>query len=66
MEIRSNVNPLKLEHRNDNDDSLLNDSKKENFFPEKPYQILYQGERKNTKTIGEKWHSKHKCNWENR
>ena len=26
---------------------------KREFFPEKPYQILYQGERKNTKTIGE-------------
>ena len=36
MEIRSNVNPLRLEHRNDNDDALLNDSKKDNFFLKNP------------------------------
>ena len=36
MEIRINVNPLKLENRNDNDDSLLNDSKKDNFFLKNP------------------------------
>ena len=36
VEIRSNVNPLRLEHRNDNDDALLNDSKKDNFFLKNP------------------------------
>ena len=45
---------------------FLNDPKQREIFSKKPYQILYQGERKNMKTIGEKWHSKHKCNWENR